>query len=146
MKVACVVNLNLILWLSLAALYWENSYIVKSYNPWECFVKLVSKILIKIWLCMLDIKKKNDVWKFIKTTEINNMHFCLKTKSTHFLTSTINISINVCLFIKYHFFFKDIYHSGLSFKWWEGICLEKHRSNNLVYATKFIKMYNFFNF
>ena len=83
---------------------------------------------MKNCLCMFGIIRT------IKNTETNNVHFCLKTKSTHFLTRKISINTKI-IFIPYHFFFKDKYQLGPSIKWWEGICLEKQRSNILENST-----------
>ena len=122
MNVTWIINLVFTLWLSLATPYWRNSHIVYSHNPWECFEQTCfknthEKLFLYVWH-----NKKNDVCKTIKNTESNNVYFCLKTKSTHFLTRKTSISTNV-FFISYHFVSKDKYQSGPSIKWREGIAL-----------------------
>ena len=76
--------------------------------------------------------KKISVYKTINS---NNVYFCLKTKSTHSLSKKTRISTKISFVISYDFFSKDKYPSGPSIKWWDGICLEKQRSNILENDT-----------
>ena len=132
MKITWIIGLVFTLWLSLATSYWRNSHIVYSHNPWECFEQTCfnnSHEKVSLNVCR---NKKIDVYKTIKS---NNVHLCLKTKSTHSLTRKTRISTKIFLVISYDFLSKDKYQSGPSIKWWEGICLEKQRSNILENIT-----------
>ena len=133
MKVAHVSNLVLILWLSLAALYWKNSHSVNSHNPWECLVHNYCKSTLSNVISNQTIR-----------VNVNNVHLCCcKHKSEHYQTQRINnhekkycdglyLSRMYAIFS----FSSTNYHIGPPIKWWEDIGREVQRSKTLLNTIK----------
>jgi hypothetical protein len=126
MKVAYATTLTLVYWLIVASLYWPLSDYAHTHTNPKCSFGFTKHRDGKIWINWYD-------WHVCKNTETNNVYFCIRTKSTHYLTKNISICISSGF---YHLFSQIKYQLGPSIKWWEGICFVKERSNTSVNAIK----------
>ena len=136
MKFAYATTLVFVYWLIVATSYWTLSHYAQTHTNLECSFDFIKHRDGKqVWLKWYDWHKEiKDDCKHIKTHEINNVYFCINTKSTHYLTRNISICRKSC---SYHFFSQIKHQLSSPIKWWEGICFEKERSNASINARKY---------